>query len=409
MQRRWWITSTVLVVLVLGGGAAWMLKQRSAAAESAGAKGGAAAATSKDGKGGKDGKDKPAVPLEFTAGEVISPQRGRLPEQVEFSGPLVAPGTAIVRAKAGGTLTALQVAEGARVKAGQVLGSIDLAELNSRIAERNAMLESARASVNQAERTHAQNESLSARGFISAAALDTSRATLETSRAQLRAAEAQLATTRVALRDTALLAPISGIVAKRHVVAGEKLQPEQPVVTLVDLGTLELAGAVGTHEVSRLRSGMAVAVQVEGLDKAVAGRIARIAPAAEAGTRSIGVTVALANAEEQLRAGQYAVARVLLDDVTERLTLPQAAVGATGGQHHVWVIEQGELRRRAVTIGRRDERQGRVEVLDGITPAATVLAARFDNLREGHKASVVAAKAETAAPVASASAPAASR
>lgn len=399
MQRRWWITATVVAVLGLGGGGSWMLMQRGG--DKPGPTAAKAGEKAKDGKGG----EKPAVPLEFTAAEVTAPQRTRLPEQVEFSGPLVAPGTAIVRAKAGGTLTSLHVGEGARVKAGQVLGSIDLAELNSRIAERNAMLESARASVTQAERVHAQNESLSARGFISAAALDTSRATLETTRAQLRAAEAQLATTRVALRDTALVAPIAGIVAKRHVVAGEKLQAEQPVLTVVDLSTLELAGAVGTHEVARLRAGMAVNLEVEGLDKAVAGRIARIAPAAEAGTRSIGVTVALVNAQEQLRAGQYAVARVLLDDATERLTLPQAAVGATGGQHHVWVIEQGELRRRAVTIGRRDERQGRVEVLDGVTPAATVLAARFDNLREGHKASVVAAKA---APVASASAPAAS-
>ena len=61
----------------------------------------------------------------------------------------------------------------------------------------------------------------------------------------------------------------------------------------------------------------------------------------------------------------------------------------------------GGLARRAVTVGRRDEREGRVEVLQGVTPASRVLAARFDNLREGAKASVVAAKS---APVASAAA-----
>jgi hypothetical protein len=67
----------------------------------------------------------------------------------------------------------------------------------------------------------------------------------------------------------------------------------------------------------------------------------------------------------------------------------------------VWVIESGVLARRAVTVGRRDPREGRVEVLQGVTPASQVLAARFDNLREGAKASIVAAKA---APVASAAA-----
>ena len=55
----------------------------------------------------------------------------------------------------------------------------------------------------------------------------------------------------------------------------------------------------------------------------------------------------------------------------------------------------------AVTLGRRDDRNGRVEVVEGLPPAAQVLAARFDNLREGAKATVVAGKAP---PVASAAA-----
>ena len=65
------------------------------------------------------------------------------------------------------------------------------------------------------------------------------------------------------------------------------------------------------------------------------------------------------------------------------------------------MIESGGLARRAVTLGRRDERAGRVEVLQGVTPASQVLGARFDNLREGAKASIVVVKL---APVASAAA-----
>ena len=115
----------------------------------------------------------------------------------------------------------------------------------------------------------------------------------------------------------------------------------------------------------------------------------------------IGVTIGLDNPRERLRAGQYAIARATLADDTERLTLPAAAVGNTSGQDHVWVIDRGTLARRAVTLGRRDEREGRVEILQGVTPASQVLAARFENLREGAKATVVAGKS---APVASAAA-----
>jgi len=342
-------------------------------------------------KGEKD--KKPEVPLEFNAGEVVQPSWMKLTSAVDFSGPLVAPQTAVVRAKTGGTLLALTVAEGSRVTAGQVLGRIDMADMGSRLAERSAMTESARATLAQAERSHANNERLAQQQFISGSALDTSRASLDMARAQLGAAQAALETTRGGLRDASLVAPIAGIVAKRHVLPGEKVSPEQQVLTIVDLARLELAGMVGTHEVARLLPGTAVSVRVEGLATPVPGRIARIAPAAEPGTRSIGVTIALNNPGETLRAGQYAVARADLSDSTERLTLPVAAVGNTSGQDHVWVIEGGLLARRAVSLGRRDERQGRVEVLHGVLPQTQVLAARFDNLREGAKASVVAVQA----------------
>jgi membrane fusion protein (multidrug efflux system) len=206
---------------------------------------------------------------------------------------------------------------------------------------------------------------------------------------------------RVGLRDAALIAPIAGLVAKRHAVPGEKLAVEQALLTIVDLSTLELAGSVGTHEVSRLAPGLAVEVRVEGVDEPVAGTLARIAPAAEPGSRSIGVTVVLPNAKERLRAGQYAIARVTLPDDNPRLTLPISAVVASNGQTQVWVLADGVLKRREVALGRRDEQNGRVEILSGITAGTQVLGARFDSLREGAKAVLVAKSAQVASAAAS--------
>jgi membrane fusion protein (multidrug efflux system) len=398
MKKRWWLGGGALVVVLAGVGVGF-----------------ATGAIKKPGsddsvklaKDGKDGNKKPDTPLEFVPREVVQPVVARLPGLVEFSGALVAPQTAMVRAKAGGTLLSLAVSEGSRVQAGQVLGRIELADLGSRVAERDANLQAMRAALVQAERTHASNERLVAQQFISQIALENSRAALDTAKANLSAAQASLDTTRVALRDGTLLAPISGIVSKRHAVAGEKVAPEQMVLTIVDLNRLELAGSVGTHEVAKLAAGMPVKVLVEGNAQPVQGRIARIAPAAEPGTRSIGVTIELNNPNEAFRAGQYAMASATRADDADRLTLPASAVGNTSGQDHVWVIEAGVLARRAVTLGRRDTREGRVELLTGVTPQSQVLAARFDNLREGAKALVVAVKtapAERAAAVASAAA-----
>lgn len=348
-------------------------------------------------------KDAPKVEptLEFTPREVVQPTLASLPLQLEFSGALVAPQSAVVRAKAAGTLLSLTVGEGSRVRAGQPLGQIDLADIGSRVAERQAAVESARAQYVQAQRTHASNQRLADQQFISPNALDSSRTALDAARAGLDAAQAQLSTARLGLREAALVAPIAGLVSKRHVVPGEKLSLEQPVLTLVDLATLELAGSVGTHEVAMLVPGMPVQLRIEGLDAPVTGRLERIAPAAEPGTRSIGVTVSVANPKERLRAGQYAVAQVTLPDTAQRLTVPLAAVGGQAGQPQVWVIDNGVLARRAVTVGRRDESQGRVEVVSGLAAGTQVLAARFDNLREGAKAAVVARAAAVASAAAS--------
>lgn len=383
-KRRLWVGGFVVAAVMAGIGLAVAPRFSSGAKD----------APSKDGK-------KPEVPLEFTTSEVVRPMAVNMPLIIEFSGPLVAPRTAVVRAKAAGTLLALRVGEGSRVKAGQLLGDIDLADLQSRVTERSASVESAQAALAEAERQHAANVGLASQNFISPTALQSSQARLDAARAQLKSVQAQLATVRLGVKEAALVSPIAGIVGKRHVVPGEKVSAEQQLLTVVDLSSLELAGTVGTHEVSQLKAGQPVQVSVEGSAQPVTGRIERIAPAAEAGTRSIGVVVSLDNRKEQFRAGQYAMGKVVLADETKRLTLPASAIGSTSGQEQVWVIEGGALLRRAITTGRRDDAQARVEVLQGLTPESTVLAARFDNLRDGAKAAVVAAKTASTVSVAS--------
>lgn len=378
MRKRWVLGSVVVAIGAAGAVVAW--------------RGGVGASVMPVGvsQAAATPKAKQDPPLDFTAAEAAPAREMALPRVIEFSGALVAPNTAIVRAKANGTLLALDVQEGDHVKAGQPLGRIDVSDLSSRVAERTANLAAARATLAQASRTHASNVDLANEKFISPIALENSKAALDTAQAQVRAATASLETAQVALRDAALVAPISGVVAKRYVVPGEKVSTEQQVVSIVDLHQLELAGTVGTQEVSSLAPGMPVVLRIEGMDAPVDGRLARIAPAAEAGTRSIGVAVRLQNPKETLRAGQYAVARVQIGDATPRLTVPVGAISTASGQDYVWTLEKGLLLRRTVTTGRRDPALGRVEVLDGLKPAVPVLGARFDNLREGERARIVA-------------------
>ena len=389
-MRKRWLIGVVVVVVAMGAGFAFKMGKGTSGvpASSALAANPPAAAASEP-------------VLDFTPAEAAKPLALALPQVVEFSGALVAPNTALVRAKATGTLLSLDVQEGQRVKAGQVLGRIDVGDLASHVAERNANLAAVRTTLAQAQRTHQSNIDLANEKFISPIALDSSKFALESAKAQVAAAEAALESARIALRDASLVAPIAGIVSKRYVVPGEKVTAEQQVLNIVDLHLLEPAGTVGTQDVPRLSAGMPVVLRVEGLEQPLQGRLARIAPAAEAGTRSIGVAVQLQNPQETLRAGQYAVAQVQIGDAQPRLTVPIGAISSASGQEYVWTLEQGKLLRRTVTTGRRDPVRGRAEVLDGLSADVPVLGARFDNLREGGKARIVAAAtAATPVPVA---------
>ena len=379
-RRGLWLVSAVVVLIVVAVGLTMAQRARGNAQP-----------------GADSAKGKVDVPLEFTPAEVSKPLLAKMPIVVEFSGPLVAPRTAIVRAKAAGSLLALDVAEGSRVRAGQVIGQIDLSDLQTKVSDRAALVESAQASLAEAERQHVANVGLAAQNFISSTALQSSQAKLDAARAQLKSAQAQLAVSRIGVKEATLAAPISGIVGKRYVVPGEKVSAEQQIVNVVDLSTLELAGTVGTHEISLLRPGLEVQVRVEGQTTPVAGRIDRIAPAAEAGTRAIGVVVVLENKGEKFRAGQYGEARVVLADESMRMTVPSGAVGQASGQDYVWTIEKGALVRRIVITGRKDAASGRTEVSRGLDGNAQILAARFDNLKEGAQARIVAQRSGAAA------------
>ncbi|HSS70278.1 MAG TPA: efflux RND transporter periplasmic adaptor subunit, partial [Casimicrobiaceae bacterium] len=64
------------------------------------------------------------------------------------------------------------------------------------------------------------------------------------------------------------------------------------------------------------------------------------------------------------------------------------AIRTEAGQNFIWTIENGKLARRIVTVGRRDDSAGRVEIKTSLPPNIPVLAAPFDNLKAGAPALV---------------------
>jgi RND family efflux transporter MFP subunit len=361
---------------------------------------------SRAGHGALDGKDDTPVTLEFMASQVIQPATRRLSYDLVLPGTVQAISQATVRSRLSGVIKQVNLREGDAVHAGQVLAEFDTSALRAQLAEREAGLSSARANLEQAQRTREANAQLVQRSFITQNAFDTADSAFQAQTANVAAAQAQVAQAQLQLDDALVHAPIGGRVARRYVQPGEKVGQDAQLFALVDLGQLEVQAQAAVSDVARVQAGAAADVQIEGLSgQHFDGRVERINPSADPGSRSIDLYVSFANEHEQVRTGMFANVRLHLAADRDTTTVPLTAIQSDAGQSIVWAIKDGRLARRVVTVGRRDEASQLVEILGGTDASDRLLATRFDNLKDGGPARVLGAAAAVSA-AAAATAPA---
>jgi membrane fusion protein (multidrug efflux system) len=347
-------------------------------------------------KKAEEGREKnaPPVTLEFAPADLAVVESKPLSRWLPVSGTLSPVRQATVKAKVSGDVRQISVREGDAVQAGQVLVRVDTTDLEAKLIERQGLLESAKAQLALAEKTLSTNQKLLKQSFISQTAFDSSESSMNVSRGSVKSAEAQVALAQNALKDAVVTAPLTGIVAKRHVQQGEKVAFDTPLVTVVDLKDIELLAMVPAVDIPELRPGMAVELAVDGFgERRFTGRVERINPSTEPGTRSIVVFVGVPNPNNELRGGMFATGRISLAASAPVMSLPAGAVRSEGGQTFVWAIDDGKLVKRMIVVGRRDEESARVEIKTALPATLKVLATRFENLKEGAPALVKASDA----------------
>jgi membrane fusion protein, multidrug efflux system len=344
-------------------------------------------------KSGVDAPDpKAPVPLEFVATDLAHVEPRALTRWLPLSGTLQPLNQTTVTAKVAGEIRQVTVREGESVKAGQVIVRFDTADLEAQLTNRMGALESSRAQLALAEKTRAQNQQLLKQKFISQNAYDSAESNLSVTQGTLKSNEAQAQLARSSLNYAIVTAPLSGVVAKRNVQPGQKVALDAPLITIVDLSRMELQAMVPANDIPELAIGMKVDVAIDGFgDRRFPGTIERINPTTEPGTRAILVFIHIPNPDAALRGGMFGTGRVTLAAGAPVPTLPAAAIHTEAGQTFVWTIEDGKLVRRIVTVGRRDNSAGRVEVKTALNPSYPILAAPFDNLKVGAPALVRAA------------------
>ncbi|MDQ1923185.1 efflux RND transporter periplasmic adaptor subunit [Massilia pseudoviolaceinigra] len=392
-KPRWRAPALGVLIVALGAGAWFTVQARKPAA-----------APTAQGAGAK----KAAPVYELARADVAAIAAGELSVNMPLSGSLAPLTQATVKSKVSGQVLETTVQEGMNVAAGQVLARLDQADQKARVAQQQAALDEANARLSMATKNNANSQALLAQKYISQNAYDTTENSVALARASVQAAQAQLDLARIALNDTVIRAPLAGVVSKRHVQAGDKLSPDMPAFSIVNLQQLTLEAQVPASDIPRVKAGQEVRFQVDGYpSRTFLGKVARINPTTETGSRGMLVYISVDNADSALRGGMFAKGAITTEKSARRPLLPLAALRKDKEIDVVYVVESGKVVVRPVTLGLRNDDDGMVEVTAGLEHGARVITARLDAVKPGSQvklseppasASVTAAPAAPAAP-----------
>ena len=332
-------------------------------------------------------KDDAKVVLQFTPADVAIVELRELTSTIQFSGSLSPVLQTTVKSRVSGDVMRVLVREGETVAQGQLLAQIETADLQARLDSQAGALEEAKAKLSIAEKNRENNQQLLRQKFISQNAYDTTHSTYEASAAMMRSAEAQLRIARKAMEDAAVRAPFAGIVAKKMANAGEKVGIDSPLFALVDLSRMEIEAPAPASEIPSVKPGQPATFRVDGYgERVVEGRVERITPTTDPGSRSITLYISVANRDGALKGGMFAKGQIVLDKTIATAVVPASAVRDEAGQSYVFTLEDGKIGKRAVKVGITEGQQGMVQIKSGLETGLTVVSARVTGLKPGDPA-----------------------
>ena len=324
---------------------------------------------------GSDTPERVARPAVSAATTVV--QTATVPSTRSVAGTVVSSNVSPLASKVVGNVVRVLVAEGDRVRAGQLLVEIDGREGKAQTASARAgsveierAIDAAQANATLAETTLRRYAALFERRAVSAQDLDDVKAKRDTSRAELARFVAKREQAR-AMSDQAqafldysyVRSPIEGVITRRFVDPGAQAAPGMTLVTVEDARSFRVEATV--PEGIRVRPGDPVTVEIGGTG--IDGRVANVQPGVDPTSRSALVKIALGMTTLPLRSGAYA--RVLLPTGTRMaLTIPPSAIVRHGQLVSVFVVgNDGVARMRLITLGENNE------VLSGLEPGERIV------------------------------------
>lgn len=337
---------------------------------------------------GEVGAPPPAPPAAAPQSVLVAPvERRDLVKRFDIAAEFAPFHEVALHAKVTGYVQQLAVDIGDRVKAGEVLATLDVPELGEDLRKARAAAERSRQEAARAEAAYEdahlsftriaavmkQHENLVAQQDVDAArARDaTTHAAYVAAQSAIAEAEANVTRIRDLLAYSRITAPFDGVVTERYADPGALLgagtsAAAGALVRVSQMDPLRLVLPLPEAVVPRVHVGDTVEVHIEALNRMLAAHIARVSDRIDTDTRTMHVEVDVPNADLSLTPGMYATVSLTLDARTRALSIPVESVGnRKRGEGEVLVVgPDHRLAEREVKLGLETPR--RIEVLAGL-------------------------------------------
>ncbi|WKD85533.1 Efflux pump periplasmic linker BepF [Polaribacter huanghezhanensis] len=285
-----------------------------------------------------------------------------------------------------GNVDKVYVNVGDKVSKGQLLISINNADLEAKKAQVTASITQAKVAFINAEKNYKRFQNLYESKSISQKEMDDVTANYQVTKAGLEAANQMRNEVDAQFAYSNITAPFTGVITSKNIENGDMATPGKPLISLENPNDFEVMAMVPETEISEIKKGIKVRVLVKSINRAIAGKVSEVSSSAKntGGQYLVKINVQKTNAP--ILSGMFAT----VEFPTERkatsnmVLLPKEAIITNGQLSGVYTTSQSNTAvLRWLRLGKTYGNQ--VEVLSGLKPGETYIISAEGRLFNGVK------------------------
>lgn len=316
-------------------------------------------------------------------------------KDTEFAGKLTPVTETVVSAKISGKVKQVNYEVGAAVKVGDILFTLDQAEVEAQYAQAKAAYEGLKGQtqlqIDDAQEYYDKMLELYNAGGAAKQDLDKAESQLTSAKlawSQVEQAEAAMNLASLQVGNTVVTTPLFGIVAARNVEKGEVISAGIPAFTVIDIKNLLVEVNIPEDLRLTIENGQTVALQVKALgNKEIAGTIKSIGPDADSKTHTYLVRIQVENETQELQPDMLVKAAFPKETRQNVLAVPNEAVLIENDLPYVYIVsEEGTAQKVSVKTGLSDEKMTEIT---GLKEGDLVMIEGQSFVNDGDKVQIV--------------------